>query len=147
VPGWNVPPPLTENVGAATTAVGRVYELKTELETSHFVDDVPPAPVHAPPATDALPAYRLSVYGGPLVVVHHVTGLVTVVPEGYVPAAPPEQPVNDVDVGGPVHVTVPEAPNEIVFDPELNRPVLPTVIVALGRVMAALSVVLGEDEQ
>src|SRR3954463_16358955 len=86
-------------------------------------------------------------YGGPLVVVHHVTGLVTVVPEGYVPAAPPEQLVNDVAVGIPVHVTVPEAPNEIVFDPELNRAVLPTEIVALGRVTAALSVVVGEDGQ
>jgi hypothetical protein len=75
-----------------------------------------------------------------------VTGLVTVVPEVYVPAAPPEQPVNDVAVL-PVHVTVPEDPNEIVFLAELNLSVAATAMIAFGNVTAALSVVVGEDEQ
>jgi hypothetical protein len=86
------------------------------------------------------------VYGGPLVVTHHVTGLVTAEPETYVPAVPPLQPVNDVEVF-PVQVTVPEEPNEIVFVPELKRLVLTTPTVAVGRVTAALSVVVGDDVQ
>ena len=53
---------------------------------------------------------------------------------------PPLQPVNDVAVV-PVHVTVPDEPNEIVFAPELNLSVAATEIVALGKVTAALSVV------
>src|SRR4051794_24337263 len=85
-------------------------------------------------------------YGGPLVVAHHVTGLVTVVPERYVPVAPPLQPVNEVDVC-PVHVTVPEEPNEMVFVPELNRPVPATGIVAFGNVTLPLSVVAGDEGQ
>ena len=79
-------------------------------------------------------------------VAHQVTGLVTVAPEGYVPAVPPLQPVNDVPVV-PVHATVPEEPNEIVFAPALNLPVAATGMVAFGRVTAALSVVVGEEEQ
>ena len=134
------------NVGAATTVVGRVYELNTELETSHSVRWTPPAPVHAAVGTDAFVAYRLSRYGGPLIVAHQVTGLVTVAPEGYVPAVPPLQPVNDVAVS-PVHATVPDEPNEIVFAPELNLSVAVAEIVALGKVTAALSVVVGEEEQ
>jgi hypothetical protein len=72
--------------------------------------------------------------------------LVTVAPEGYVPGVPPLQPVNDVAVV-PVHVTVPDEPNEIVFTPELNLSVAATEIVALGKVTEALSVVLGDEEQ
>ena len=120
MPGTIVPPPLTENVGAPTTDGGRVYELKTELDMSHLVVVTPPAPVHAAPATDALAAYRFSRYGGPLVVAHHVTRLVTAVPDAYVPAVPPLQPVKDVAVLV-AHVTVPDEPNEMVFVPELNR--------------------------
>ena len=83
VPGWILPPvAAVVNVGGETSVVGRVYELKTELEKSHPVHEVPPAPLHAAPATVEFAAYRLSVYGGPLVVAHHVTGLVTVPPEG-----------------------------------------------------------------
>ena len=137
---------LEPNVGAPNGVAGRVYELKTELETSHLVHGVPPAFVQDAPATDAFPTYRLRVYGCPLVVAHHVTGLVTVVPEGYVPEAPPLQPVNDVPVV-PVHVTVPEAPNEIAFAVELNLSVAATEIVALGNVTALLSVVFGEKAQ
>jgi hypothetical protein len=133
------------NVGAATV-VARVYEVKTELEKSHSALRAPPAPVQDARGTDAFVAYRLSRYGGPLVVAHQVTGLVTVAPEGYVPAVPPLQPVNEVPVF-PVHATVPEEPNEIVFAPELNLSVAATEIVALGKVTAALSVVLGEEEQ
>jgi hypothetical protein len=134
------------NVGAATSVVGRVYELKTELETSHSVRKAPPAPVQAVVGTDAFVAYRLNRYGGPLVVAHQVTGLVTVAPVGYVPAVPPVQPVNDVAVF-PVHATVPDEPNEIVFAPELNLSVAAAGIVAAGKVTAAPSVVVGEEEQ
>jgi hypothetical protein len=59
---------------------------------------------------------------------------------------PPVQLVNDVAVF-PVQVTVPEEPNEIVFVPELNLSVAVAEIVALGKVTAALSVVVGEEEQ
>jgi hypothetical protein len=130
----------------ATPVGGRVYELKTELETSHSARCKPPAPEQAAVGTDAFVAYRFSRYGGPLVVAHQVTGLVTVAPEGYVPAVPPLQPVNDVAVF-PVQATVPEEPNEIVFATELNLSVEATAIVALGKVTAALSVVAGEEEQ
>ena len=62
VPGWILPPVVAvENVGTPTGVVGRVYELKTELETSKLVNELPPAPVHAAPATDEFAAYRLSV--------------------------------------------------------------------------------------
>jgi hypothetical protein len=54
--------------------------------------------------------------------------------------------VNDVAVF-PVQVTVPDEPNEIVFVPELNLSVAVAAIVALGKVTAALSVVVGEEEQ
>ena len=48
VPGWIRPPVVAVvNVGAETRVVGRVYELKTALETSQLVNDAPPAPVHA----------------------------------------------------------------------------------------------------
>jgi hypothetical protein len=77
---------------------------------------------------------------------HHVTELVTTVPDGYVPFVPPLQPVNVVDVF-PVQVTVPDEPNEIVFVPELNRLVLATERVALGNVVLALNVVAGDDGQ
>jgi hypothetical protein len=106
----------------------------------------PPAPVQAAVGTDAFVAYRLSRYGGPLVVAHQVTGLVTVAPEGYVPAVPPLQPVKDEPVI-PVHATVPEDPNEIVFAPELNLSVAAAGIVAAGKVTAPLSVVVGAEEQ
>jgi hypothetical protein len=118
--------------------------VKTKLETRRPVDGTPPAPSQAAPATEAFAAYRLSVYGA-LVVTHHVTGLVTDVPAGNVPA-PPLQPVNDAAVRV-VHVTVPEEPNEIVFVPELNLPVAVTGTVELGSVTLPLSVVAGDDGQ
>jgi len=147
VPGWIRPPVVpVVNVGAETTALGRVYEVKIAFETSQLVVEAPPAPVHAAPATVESAAYRLSVYGGPVVVAHHVTGLVSVVPAGYVPAAPPLHPVNDVAVFA-VQVTVPEDPSEIVFVPELNLSVAATEIDALGSVTSALSVVRGDEGQ
>jgi hypothetical protein len=120
--------------------------VNTELSKSHSVRRAPPAPVQAVVGTDAFVAYRFSRNGGPLVVAHQVTGLVTVAPAVYVPAVPPLQPVKDVPVV-PVHVTVPEEPNEIVFAPELNLSVAAAGIVAAGNVTAALSVVVGEEEQ
>jgi hypothetical protein len=61
VPGWILPPVVAVvNVGAATTAVARVYELNTELETSHWVRWTPPAPVQAAVGTERFVAYRLS---------------------------------------------------------------------------------------
>ena len=72
--------------------------------------------------------------------------LVTVAPEGYVPAVPPLQPVNDVAVFA-VHITVPDEPNEIVFVPGLNLSVAAAGIAVAGNVTAALSVVVGEEEQ
>jgi len=146
VPGWIIPPPPTEKVGAETTVVGRVKAVKIALDTSHLVVATPPAPLHAAPATDAPAAYRLSTYGGPVVVAHHVTGLVTAVPEAYAPAVPPLQPVNEVAVV-PVHVTVPDEPNEIVFVPALKRCVPATGTVAFGRVTLELKVVPGADGQ
>src|SRR5262245_2126666 len=153
MPGCIRPPVVAIVYGGtfmATPVGGRVYELNTKLETSHSVCWTPPASVQDGMGVGAFLAYRLSRYGGPAVVAHQVTNegtvLVTVAPEGYVPAAPPLQPVNDVSVV-PVHATVPDEPNEIVFDPELNRPVAATAIVALGNVTAPLSVVLGEEGQ
>ena len=75
-----------------------------------------------------------------------MTGLVTVVPDVYVPAVPPLQPVKLVDVV-PLHETVPEAPKEIVLLPVLNFAVDATPIVLVGRVTALLSVVDGVVEQ
>ena len=85
-------------------------------------------------------------YGDEAPVVHHVTGLVTVVPDAYVPAVPPLQPVKLVEVV-PVHETVPEDPNEMVLLPVLNFVVEATAIVLAGRVTSLLSVVDGVVEQ
>ena len=50
------------NVGGSQGGVAgsRVYEVNTELETSHSVRWTPPAPVQAGVGTDAFVAYRLS---------------------------------------------------------------------------------------
>jgi hypothetical protein len=82
------------------------------------------------------------VYGDEAPVVHHVTGLVTVVPDAYVPAVPPLQPVKLVEVV-PVHETVPEDPNEMVLLPVLNFVVEATAIVPDGRVTELLNDVDG----
>ena len=59
------------------------------------------------------------------------------------PARPPVQPVNDVEVVC-VHVTVPDEPNEMVFVSKLKLAVLATLIVALGRVTLLLRDVVEE---
>src|SRR3954452_11925177 len=68
--------------------------------------------------------------------------LKTGVPVGYVPAAPPVQPVKLVGVV-PVHVTTSGDPTEIGFDPELKEAVLTTLIVVeAGSVETGLVVVV-----
>src|SRR5215218_3928474 len=66
----------------------------------------------------------------------------TFMPDGYVPARPPLQPLNDVAVF-PVQVTVPDGPKEIVCGDQVNVDVSTTGIVLLGRVTLLLKVVSG----
>ena len=66
----------------------------------------------------------------------------TCLPDGYVPARPPLQPMNAVAVFA-VHVTVPDVPKEIVFGDQVKVDVSTTGIVLLGRVTLLLKVVSG----
>ena len=88
----------------------------------------------------------MSVKGADAPVTHHVRGLITVVPDAYVPAVPPLQPVKLVEVL-PLQVTVPDEPKEIVLLPVLNFEAEATEIVAAGKVTALDRVVEGTVEQ